>query len=1014
MSYHMCCSTYVLNSFNSFNSTYRLTLRTVHFFQKFPKKDSETLPVTQKIMSQSSWTASSVSHVSQESESEEVPLVSQSEEVSLVSQPSDSEMTERSSDSMEIRRANSEDYCASRSSFDVAPSEDDIAPSDDESLSGSSEGNSCADEVTDGYDTQISEDNSAGAGYFHDCEGFPCEDVSEELAYDAMSVDTLRPLYPGAQCTLLQALLQLGNLVSRGAVPLEAVDDFCKFEHNVKLPEGNIFPRSAHLFFKAFGIDKSKATDRRCEYHCCPKGCAKVFEFLPRSEWNSHHLRCKGCALCVCGNLQPDGSECDGERFRKRRGADIMPAAWGLYPGLETALESWHSDAEFRRLYTSFDRRFDRTDAYEPHSLLHTPFAQSLDGWCHENLNKSVYDLDVDLYNLGIDWEDVFKREEWSTGVVLVSPRGISSWDYGHVRWTRVVQWIGGPKQPVSLDGHLLLLARDVARLAFAGNNPDCPSKNRRSILFGLDADVPALKKLCSLCGHSAYTFCFRCQWVGNSLGGTVRHGGYCMPAQQTTALEREATKQERAKGKGAAKGKCEEVVDETDLWRYKSSEGKAIFAWDAVRYTDATLREEARNPTEDAHITGLNALMRCAPWLDLVHACNFPVAHTLNHGVGDGLLNCVFEKTVKKRVNGVWLSPAKGRQLDERLAAVVTVHDVSRPPKRVSEARGFWTYDDTAWMYALYLPLVGMQDILEEEWLQELFWHFTVLFRHCWFLCHPGEFYHNSWERAAQSAREVGVLIEKHALNSELTSNLHTVVCHMVESEAYAGALRVRREVWIEIALGILKVGTVNKVTQFPELQQWFNYQFSLAFNKFQSVCVKAGLQVPGDAEASKQPTSERTSSMHGLLQDWYSVQDPASDVGSVLQAAYPSSNKYRLFKRAFCGQQELVASMDSRLKVKRSCYFCCKDLVTYGEVFAFCELQTLTSSMEVALVYHFPLVRKEWHDQVAILNTSPSASTVCVLPLDRILGRVAVLAVTSNETRAVLVPSEVRNNLC
>ncbi|KAK3243242.1 hypothetical protein CYMTET_47093 [Cymbomonas tetramitiformis] len=507
-------------------------------------------------------------------------------------------MTERSSDDRrEIRRASSEEYRASTS--------------DDESLSGSSEGNSCADEVSDGYDTQVSED-SENSGYFYESEGFSCEEVCEELAYDAVSADTLRPLYPGARCTLLQALLQLGNLVSKGAVPLEAVNDFCKFEHEVKLPEGNIFPQS-----------------------------------------------------------------------------------------LETALDSWHSDAEFRQLYTSFDRRFDRADAYEPHSLLHTPFAQSLDGCCQENLNKSVYDLDVDLFNLGIDWEDVFKREEWST----------------------------------------------------------------------------------------------------------VRHGGYCMPAQQTTFLEREATKKKRAKERKAANEEGEEVVDEADLWRYNSSEGKAIFAWDAVQYTDATLREEAKNPTEDSHITGLNELMRCAPWVDLVHACNFPVAHTLNHGVGDGLLDCVFEKTATKRVKGVWLSPAKGRQLDERLAAVVTVHDVSRPPKRVSEARGFWTYDDTAWMYALYLPLVGLQDILEEDWMQELFWHMTVLFRHCWFLCHPGEFYHNSWERAVHSAKEVGVLLEKHELYSELTSNLHTVVCHMVESEAYVGALRVGREVWIEIALGILKL---------------------------------------------------------------------------------------------------------------------------------------------------------------------------------------------------------------
>ncbi|KAK3237804.1 hypothetical protein CYMTET_52144 [Cymbomonas tetramitiformis] len=64
------------------------------------------------------------------------------------------------------------------------------------------------------------EDTSYPSNTFEDYLG----DSEEELCYDATSMDTLRPLYPGSACTLLQALLQLAQLVRSGTVPLAAVD----------------------------------------------------------------------------------------------------------------------------------------------------------------------------------------------------------------------------------------------------------------------------------------------------------------------------------------------------------------------------------------------------------------------------------------------------------------------------------------------------------------------------------------------------------------------------------------------------------------------------------------------------------------------------------------------------------------------------------------------------------------------------------------------------------------------
>ncbi|KAK3241500.1 hypothetical protein CYMTET_48750 [Cymbomonas tetramitiformis] len=117
------------------------------------------------------------------------------------------------------------------------------------------------------------EDTSYPSNTFEDCLG----DSEEELCYDATSMDTLRPLYPGSACTLLQALLQLAQLVRSGTVPLAAVDRYCKFEHEHKLPADNCFPNSSHAFFHYFGVNKASCEERRGEYHTCASGCTMGF-----------------------------------------------------------------------------------------------------------------------------------------------------------------------------------------------------------------------------------------------------------------------------------------------------------------------------------------------------------------------------------------------------------------------------------------------------------------------------------------------------------------------------------------------------------------------------------------------------------------------------------------------------------------------------------------------------------------------------------------------------------------
>ena len=64
-----------------------------------------------------------------------------------------------------------------------------------------------------------------------------------------------------------------------------------------------------------------------------------------------------------------------------------------------------------------------------------------------------------------------------------------------------------------------------------------------------------------------------------------------------------------------------------------------------------------------------------------------------------------------------------------------------------------------------------------------------------------------------------------------------------------------------------------------------------------------------------------------------------------------------------------------------------------------------------DVAVLYKFALLEKTFHDVVAVLDKS--VVTQVVVPIQNILGRVAVLFGHNNDTvKAVLVPRNIENN--
>ena len=533
----------------------------------------------------------------------------------------------------------------------------------------------------------------------------------------------LKPLYEGSAITLAESILNMSYFMIKGGNSRKGVDQFCKFKASRELPRPNLSPPSYFCLMKYLGVNLNDASDRRGEYHCCPNGCLHHFPYLERRKWEAHFATCPSCNMCVC-------THCNGMRFNKEEGGMVRPASYGFYLGVGRAIDQLDLDDMYRAFFESFDRREPQSSQFELPGLLRSVLMADMDVELKkQHPMSSVYSTTTRLFKLGIDWEDAFKRESWSSGVLLLRPMDISTDVASRARFTKLVQIICGPKQPQHMGGHLMLLGEELSKIFKVGYQTPREKKQglepKPCVWSSLDADIPALHKMLGVASHAAYGWCNRCSFIGNRLNNVLRLVGYSEPQSQVLKSDREKAKKRRRETAevediepvvedlqvtkiAKAKKSKKPVADESTYRRQEehfTSENKK-FAWEIEPYTNATLREEALVGGPDAHIGSDNVLLRDCQWFDIVNGVNIPIAHTLCHGVLDSFLAEIFRPYGRTTNIGHIVQNKHRTLLDTRMRHIVTVANVSRPPKKLSKNRGFWTYDDSAWAFCVYISL--------------------------------------------------------------------------------------------------------------------------------------------------------------------------------------------------------------------------------------------------------------------------------------------------------------------
>ena len=377
------------------------------------------------------------------------------------------------------------------------------------------------------------------------------DDSDKEVTSSSRFDEYNKPLYEEAATTVLQSALSSMYTYFSGKLPKEAMDASLAYKSREELPQPNSSPASFYQLLRVFGINLNDLEKERCEYHCCPANCEMNFPPMPESRWRSHYLECKklDCPECKC--------RCGASRFQRTSYSRIVPTLWGLYLGVRQALLSNWSIPAFRASHTAFKREGPTVSPYDVPDVLESGYAKDVDRY-FKALPKdpfSIYDNSKSfVFGLGSDGESLFSREPWTSTVILLAPLDIHPSLRSQIAYTKLIQLVGGPKEPKGMAGHQLKLKEELVSLAIEGMLVG--ERRMHGVWMYADCDVPAREKFFNLRNHMSIPWCHRCDFMGISVAApgsarrVVRYLGYHRPSPQVTEVMRIEQYRQMAKDK--------------------------------------------------------------------------------------------------------------------------------------------------------------------------------------------------------------------------------------------------------------------------------------------------------------------------------------------------------------------------------------------------------------------------------------------------------------------------------
>ena len=115
---------------------------------------------------------------------------------------------------------------------------------------------------------------------------------------------------------------------------------------------------------------------------------------------------------------------------------------------------------------------------------------------------------------LNVDWFRPYEHTQYSIGVIYLAILNLPRAERYKLENVIIVGCIPGPKEPTTMNSYLKPLVDDLLVLwegiPIAHTSCDFPVVIRGALL-AVSCDIPATRKVCGFCGHSATMGCSKC-----------------------------------------------------------------------------------------------------------------------------------------------------------------------------------------------------------------------------------------------------------------------------------------------------------------------------------------------------------------------------------------------------------------------------------------------------------------------------------------------------------------------
>jgi hypothetical protein len=640
-------------------------------------------------------------------------------------------------------------------------------------------GGDCWDELVDVMATGLLakelEDESNASGHT----------IHDESRTHVMSDDLNKLLYEDAGITVLQATFLMLQLKREGRIRDNVFDMVCRVIHEVLLPQGNLFPQSLHRMKKLLGCRRVEDVS----VHVCVNDCMSFGNVSDINPMASVDEKC---------------TECGEDKYRVGGDGKLQPRKTFQYLGVTNAIKRLFANPDFVAL------RGKGRD--EPGGYYASEECKRL----HYHAGVELCDPSASVYEIGLDWGQVYDKAVHSMGIVVLRCADLPSTHRSQRRFCMPLALIPGPREPRNLWIYLMYVADEFAgrsRTFQEVADDFCQSRqlhasvrvqpcgdvstsfNHTFLLGAVYGDTPAQKKVSCSLGHGAYLACHFCCMRG--VRGPAGTGMYFPVSEEGGASYGFFSPNER------------KTINEGQPDASTARPCKVGDSCTKLDHLDCVARanavQDGSMQPSDVGCKAFSGIIKWLPYLDYLNTFPVPVAHASLQGVARMLIGLTIDA----------LSNADKRIVRRRASDMREPSDVGRRYKCILSKLGNYTMEDI-----INFVEFGCVHILHgvlDDGLAAI-----------WNSFRKGILYFlrerrvtgvvDNAEDAHASLFHFGELLFRRYGVTACRYNLHIMLCRLVDQERQCGLVRYSTEFWVEMMVQLAKSSVRYRTTRYPE----------------------------------------------------------------------------------------------------------------------------------------------------------------------------------------------------